>query len=111
MFFDEKLNDKYYRNSFSKVPYDNSKKIKRKPVELLPMKPEPRKIGGSKSKDNGVSTLKPAKLLYSSSMSGGAKPKRPPTEWQKLLKKTREEKGLSLKDAIKYVKDNNLYQK
>jgi hypothetical protein len=44
-------------------------------------------------------------------MSGGSKPKRAPTEWQKLLKKTREEKGLNLKDAIKYVKDNNLYQK
>ena len=111
MFFDEKTERQILHNSFSKVPYDNSKIIKRKPVELLPMKPEARKVGGSKSKDNGVSTLKPSKLLYSSSMSGGAKPKRPPTEWQKLLKKTREENGLNLKDAIKYVKDNNLYKK
>ena len=111
MFYDEKPERQILHNSFSKVPYDNSKIIKHQPVELLPMKPEPRKIGGFKSQDNGVSTLKPSKLLYSSSMSGGAKPKRPPTEWQKLLKKIREEKGSSLKDAIKFVKDNNLYQK
>ena len=112
MLFDEKFERQILHNSFSKVPYNNEKIIK-KPLPLNPniLKPEPRKIGGSKSKDNGVSTLKPSKLLYSSSMSGGAKPKRPPTEWQKLLKKTREEKGLSLKDAIKYVKDNNLYKK
>ena len=68
MFFDEKTERQILHNSFSKVPYDNSKIIKRTPVELLSMTPEPRIIGGSKSKDNGVSTLKPAKLLYSSSM-------------------------------------------
>jgi hypothetical protein len=66
-----------------------------------------RKIGGS----NGVSTLKPAKLLYSSSMSGGAKPKRPLTEYQKLLQKISQEKNMNFKDAMKYVKDNNLYKK
>ena len=45
----------------------------------------PRNIGGSK---NGVSTLKPAKLLYSSSMSGGSKEPRKPTVWQTLIKNT-----------------------
>ena len=78
MLFDEKFERQILHNSFSKVPYNNEKIIKRRPVELLPMKPEPRKIGGSK-KNNGVSTLKPPRLLYSSSMSGGAKPKRAPT--------------------------------
>lgn len=117
MFYDEKTERQILHNSFSKVPYDNKKLIKTQPVETIQnvsMKPPPRAIGGSrrsKKESNGVSTLKPPKLLYSSSMSGGAKPKtkREPTEWQKLLKKTREEKGLSLKDAMKYVKDNNLY--
>ena len=42
-------------------------------------------------------------------MSGGAKPKN--TAWMDLLKKTREEQGLSLKDAMKYVKEHNLYKK
>ena len=50
------------------------------------MKPQPRRNGGSK-KDNGVSPLKPPKLLYSSSMSGGAKPVHKITAWQELLKK------------------------
>lgn len=107
MFYDEKTERQILHNSFSKVPYNNEKIIRR-PVELLPMKPEPRKIGGSKK--NGVSTLKPAKLLYSSSMSGGAKPRKS-TAWMDLLNKTRQEQGLNLKDAIKYVKDNNLYKK
>jgi len=110
MFYDEKTERQILHNATSKLPYDNKKIIKR-PVELLPsMKQSPRTVGGSKSKsDNGVSTLKPAKLLYSSSMSGGAKPKN--TAWMDLLKKTREEQGLSLKDAIKYVKEHNLYKK
>jgi hypothetical protein len=41
-------------------------------------------------------------------MSGG---KRPQTAWQTLLKQTMTEQKLNLKDAIKYIKDNNLYQK
>ena len=110
MFYDEKTERQILHNSTSKLPYDNEKIIKRRPVELLPStKPQARKIGGSK-KDNGVSTLKPPKLLYSSSMSGGAKPKKS-TAWMDLLNKTRKEQGLNLKDAIKYVKDNNLYKK
>ena len=106
MFYDVKTERQILHNSTSKLPYDNEKIIKRRPPS---MKPQARKIGGSKM-DNGVSTLKPPKLLYSSSMSGGAKPKKS-TAWMDLLKKTREEQGLSLKDAIKYVKDNNLYKK
>ena len=105
MFYDEKTERQILHNATSKLPYDNKKIIKR-PVELS-MKPPPRKIGGAKN--NGVSTLKPAKLLYSSSMSGGAKPKN--TAWMDLLKKTREEQGLSLKNAMKYVKEHNLYKK
>ena len=109
MFFDEKTERQILHDTTSKLPYDNKKIIKR-PVELLPStKPPPRTVGGSK-KDNGVSTLKPPKLLYSSSMSGGAKPKKS-TAWMDLLNKTRKEQGLNLKDAIKYVKDNNLYKK
>jgi len=111
MFFDEQTERKILHDSTSKVPYDNKPLIKQRLIkpEVGMMKPPPRAVGGSKSKkeDNGVSTLKPPKLLYSSSMSGGAK--RKPTAYQELLKKVREEKGLSLKDAMKHVKDNKLY--
>ena len=69
-----------------------------------------RKIGGS---EYGVSTLKPAKLLQSSSMSGGcdtSKPcKKQPSAWQTIIKNTMKEKGLTMKEAIKYIKSNNLY--
>ena len=61
------------------------------------MKPPPRKIGGAKN--NGVSALKP-KILYSSSMSGGAKPKKS-TAWMDLLNKTRKEQGVKLKGRNK----------
>lgn len=64
-----------------------------------------RKIGGS---ENGVSTLKPAKLLKSSSMSGGSKTKRKPTVWQLLIKNTMKS-GMTMKEAIKHIKDNKLY--
>ena len=111
MLFDEKTERQILHNSTSKLPYNNEKLIKRGPLPLNPniLTPYARKVGGSK-KDNGVSTLKPPKLLYSSSMSGGAKPKKS-TAWMDLLNKTRKEQGLNLKDAIKYVKDNNLYKK
>jgi len=65
-----------------------------------------RKIGGSSS--DGVSTLKAGKLLHSSSMSGGSKTKRKPTVWQTLIKNTMA-KGMTMKQAIKHIKDNNLY--
>ena len=89
MFFDENTEREILHNSTSKKPYSN-KKI----------------VGGG---DNGVKELKSPKLLPSSSMSGGSK--RPPTEWQTLLKKTMTEQKLNMKNAIKYIKDNNLYQK
>lgn len=113
MFFDEQTERKILHDSTSKLPYDNKPIVKQPLLKASGMmKPPPRAIGGSrksKKEDNGVATLKPPKLLYSSSMSGGAKPKRKLTAYQELLKKVREEKGLSLKDAMKHVKDNNLY--
>ena len=45
--------------------------------------------------------------LHSSSMSGGKQP----TEWQSLIKKVSNERKLGLKDAIQYIKTNNLYNK
>ena len=112
MFFDEKTEREILHNSTSKRPsYNTSKMIKPENImndlQRMPPSQYARKIGGS----NGVSTLKPAKLLYSSSMSGGAKPKRSLTEYQKLLQKISQEKNMNFKDAMKYVKDNNLYKK
>ena len=36
---------------------------------------------------------------------------RKPSEWNTLVSKVRKEKGISLKDAMKHIKENNLYQK
>ena len=44
----------------------------------------------------------------------GDKPKRTVahlSEWNAFVKKTREETGKSLKDTLKYIKENNLYKK
>ena len=44
----------------------------------------------------------------------GGKPKRTVahlSEWNNFVKKTREETGKSLKDTLKYIKENNLYKK
>ena len=111
MFFDEKTERDILHNSTSKRPsYNTSKMIKPENMmsdqPYVPSSQYARKIGGS----NGVSTLKPAKLLKSS-MNGGAKPKRPLTEYQKLLQQISKEKNMKLKDAMKYVKENNLYKK
>ena len=111
MFFDEKTEREILHNSTSKKPsYNTSKLIKPENIydqQRMPSSYYARKIGGS----NGVSTLKPAKLLHSSSMSGGAKSKRPLTEYQKLLQKISKEKDMNLRDAMKYVKENKLYKK
>jgi len=112
MFFDEKTERDILHNSTSKRPsYNTSKMIKPENMmstqQYVPSSQYARKIGGS----NGVSTLKPAKLLHSSSMSGGAKTKRPLTEYQKLLQKISREQGMNLRDAMKYVKENKLYKK
>ena len=112
MFFDEKTERDILHNSTSKRPsYNTSKMIKPENMmsaqQYVPSSQYARKIGVS----NGVSTLKPAKLLHSSSMSGGAKTKRPLTEYQKLLQKISREQGMNLRDAMKYVKENKLYKK
>ena len=111
MFFDEKTEREILHNSTSKKPSYNMSKIIKPEImddqQRMPSSQYARKIGGS----NGVSTLKPAKLLYSSSMSGGAKPKRPLTEYQKLLQKISQEKDMNLRYAMKYVKEHNLYKK
>ena len=112
MFFDEKTERDILHNSTSKRPsYNTSKMIKPENMmstqQYVPSSQYARKIGGS----NGVSTLKPAKLLHSSSMSGGAKTKRPLTEYQKLLQKISREQDMNLRDAMKYVKVNKLYKK
>ena len=36
---------------------------------------------------------------------------RKPSEWNTLVSKIRKEKGISLKDAMKHIKENDLYQK
>ena len=111
MFFDEQTERSILHNSTSKKPYDD-KKITGKGFSpnSYPKQngyhPAIRVVGGS---SNGVKELKPPKLLYSSSMSGGNK--RPPTAWQTLVKQVMTEKQLNMKDAMKYIKENNLYQK
>ena len=42
---------------------------------------------------------------------GKEKKARKPSEWNTLVSKVRKEKGISLKDAMKQIKENNLYQK
>ena len=111
MFFDEQTERELLHNSTSKKPYDN-KKIggsfypQFTPIQQSGNHPAKRVVGGS---SNGVKELKPPKILYSSSMSGGNK--RPPTVWQTLVKQVMTEQKLNMKNAIKYIKDNNLYQK
>ena len=42
---------------------------------------------------------------------GKEKKTRKPSEWNTLVSKIRKEKGISLKDAMMHIKENNLYQK
>lgn len=106
MFFPEDIERKILHDSTSKVPYNNKPLVKSFNNSNNPIiyKAE-RKIGGSSH--SGVSTLKPAKLLHSSSMSGGCEKK--PSVWQTLIKNTMKDKGLTMKEAIKYIKSNDLY--
>ena len=110
MFFDEQTERALLHHSTSKKPYDNKKIGGSFSPNSYPAQngyhPAIRVVGGS---SNGVKELKPPKLLYSSSMSGGNK--RPPTAWQTLVKQVMTEKKLNMKDAMKYIKENNLYQK
>ena len=110
MFFDEQTERALLHKSTSKKPYDNKKIGGSFNPNTYPIQngyhPAKRVVGGS---SNGVKELKPPKLLYSSSMSGGSK--RPPTAWQTLVKQVMTEQKLNMKDAMKYIKENNLYQK
>jgi hypothetical protein len=102
MFFPEDVEQQILHNSQDRsIKHSNKPLIKsfKSPV----IHTAPRSIGGSY---DGVSTLKPAK---SSSMSGGSTAKRKPTVWQTLIKTTMNEKGLNMKEAIKFIKENNLY--
>ena len=42
---------------------------------------------------------------------GKEKKERKPSEWNTLVSKIRKEQGISLKDSMKHIKENNLYQK
>ena len=42
---------------------------------------------------------------------GKEKKARKPYEWNTLVSKVRKEKGMSLEDAMKHIKVNNIYQK
>ena len=112
MFFDEKTEREILHNSTCKKPYNNEKITGKGfnpnsyPAQQSGYHPAIRVVGGS---SNGVKELKPPKLLYSSSMSGGNK--RAPTAWQTLVKQVMTEQKLNMKDAMKYIKDNNLYKK
>jgi hypothetical protein len=106
MFYPEEIERQILHNSTSKVPFDNKplkKPLIHTPDQFIIDKAKRTVGGGSQS---GVSTMKPPKLLHSSSMSGGSKKL---TVWQALIKNTMKDKGLSMKDAIKYIKSNNLY--
>lgn len=55
------------------------------------------------------STYKPVvSQMKSSSFSGG---KKPPTKYNLLVKSIMEKKGLKMKDALVYIKKNNLHKK
>lgn len=107
MFFPEDVERQILHDSTNRIKYSDKPLIKR-----FNNAENKRNIGGSAkamgdSRTNGVSTLKPPKVLKSSSMSGGGKKK--PSVWQTLIKNTMGEKQLTMKEAIKYIKDNNLY--
>ena len=41
----------------------------------------------------------------------GSRKKKKPTEWNTLVAKVREDKGLSLRETLKYIEEHNLYTK
>ena len=94
-----------------RIQHDNQPLIKAIPNKIK----FERKIGGSdhgvKSLGKYVSSMKSASLVKSGGSSKLKQPatKRQPTAWMLLVKKTISEKGLSMKEAIKYIKANNLY--
>ena len=105
MFYPEDIERKILHNSTNGIIYSDKPLIKsynNNNVSNPTIHKAERKIGGS----NGVSTLKPSKLLHSSSISGG---KKPASAWQTIVKNTMKEKNLKMIDAVKYIKSNNLY--
>lgn len=101
MFYDENTERALLqRDSNRRHTFDNKPLIK---SESNIIKLE-RKIGGS---NHGVTPLK----SKTERKIGGSKntTTRKPTEWQLLIKKTMSENSMKMKDAIKHIKDNNLY--
>jgi hypothetical protein len=90
-----------------KMMSGGKKKRQQKPKVNETIIEMPVKMSGGKKKIDLKSELQPLKL----SKEGGAK-KKEPSKWMKLLQETMKGKGFkTLKETIKYVKDNNLYKK
>ena len=95
MFFNEDTERALmHRDTDRRIKHDNQPLIKATPNKIL----FERKIGGS---NHGVKSLVKS--------GGSSKVKRQPTAWMLLVKKTISERGLSMKESIKYIKANNLY--
>ena len=92
MFYDDET-ERALRNRDTdrSIKYDNKPLIKRGGSHNLE-----RVVGGS---DSGVTELE---------KSTPTKTKKP-NAWQALVKKTMSEQGLTMINAIKYIKSNNLY--
>jgi len=102
MFYDENTERAILHASTSKTPYSGNGKKLIKP-QMIPQKIEPRTIGGSA----GVAVYKKPKKIK----GGAEKPKRKPTAYQEMVKKVMKEKGMNMKETLKYIKENNLYKK
>lgn len=90
MRYPESVEREMIYHSAGKLPYNNEPLVRPFAADVV------RKIGGSHGVTKYVG-------------SGETKPKKPMTKWQALIKKTMTDKKLSMKDAIKHIKDNNLY--
>lgn len=132
MFYPENVERQILHNSRSKVPYDNkplirshasNPSIRESPIAVAKPNAE-RKIGGgpsgggpsggsgvSKLQSSSIATAKPAKLLSGGALGTSAmlREQKKPSAWQTLIKNTMKEKGLNMKEAIKFIKSNNLY--
>jgi hypothetical protein len=82
-------------------PYEEKKEIGRfhDSFNYLKSPTELKKIYGVKPLTKQV--------LKSSSMSGGSQKKQSP--WILLIKEVMSQKNLTMKESIKYIKENNLY--
>lgn len=91
MFFDESTERAILHNSTDRTPQYGNKALIKKTI---------RKVGGS---NHGVKELK------KNDDDKAPKTKKQPTKWQQLIKEVMKSKGLSMKEAIKHIKENNLY--